>query len=274
MAAILSCCNRPKEFLPFFRAPASSFGRTMKALRRSRRRSFEATRFSFRRTASPHCGLFPVASWGKQFLMGQIGISMPTGSTFQSDTTPVSGGLAAQLPYPMQTGSGTWDVIAAVTYQGQGNLLSWGAQAKGIIRTGTNDNGYRLGNNYLGTAWGAVKITRNFSASLRGGYRRVENITGKDQFLTDPVTFMTPGGPQVRPAAQFVPTADPNLRAGSYGDVGVGINFYLPSGPLHDLRLTAEGSIPVYQKLDGPQLETDWMLMLGAQYTIELGTGH
>ena len=219
-------------------------------------------------------GLFPVASWGKQFLMGQIGISMPTGSTFQSDTTPVSGGLAAQLPYPMQTGSGTWDVIAAVTYQGQGNLLSWGAQAKGIIRTGTNDNGYRLGNNYLGTAWGAVKITRNFSASLRGGYRRVENITGKDQFLTDPVTFMTPGGPQVRPAAQFVPTADPNLRAGSYGDVGVGINFYLPSGPLHDLRLTAEGIIPVYQKLDGPQLETDWMLMLGAQYTIELGTGH
>lgn len=219
-------------------------------------------------------GLFSITSWGKQFLMGQIGVSMPTGSTFQADTTPVSGGQAAQLPYPMQTGSGTWDVIAALTYQGQGTVLSWGAQARGVIRTGTNDNGYRQGNNYLGTAWGAVKLNRNFSASLRGAFRRVENITGTDSFLTDPVTFMTPGGPQTRPAAQFVPTADPNLRAGSYGDVGVGVNFYIPSGTLHDLRLAVEGIVPFYQKLDGPQLETDWVIMVGAQYTIELGIGH
>jgi len=219
-------------------------------------------------------GLFSVASWDKQFLMGQIGVSMPTGSTFQADTTPVSGGQASQLPYPMQTGSGTWDIIAALTYQGQGNVLSWGAQAKGLIRTGTNDNGYRVGNNYLGTAWGGVKLSRNFSASLRGAFRRVENITGTDDFLTDPVTFMTPGGPQTRPAAQFVPTADPNLRAGSYGDVAVGINFSVPSGLLHGFRLAAEGIVPVYQKLDGPQLETDWIIMFGAQYTIELGIGH
>ncbi len=219
-------------------------------------------------------GLFRIARWDRQFLMGQIGISMPTGSTFQADTTPVSGGQAAQLPYPMQTGSGTWDVIASVTYQGQGDLLSWGGQANGLIRTGTNDNGYRLGNRYGITAWGGVKISRNFSASVRGQFRRVENIEGTDSFLTDPVTFMTPGGPMQRPAALFVPTADPSLRAGTFGDIGASINFYIPSGPLHDVRLGVEGLRPVYQKLDGPQLEQDWILVLGAQYTIDLGSGH
>ncbi len=48
----------------------------------------------------------------------------------------------------------------------------------------------------------------------------------------------------------------------------------VPSGVLHGFRLAAEGIVPFYQKLDGPQLETDWVLMLGAQYTIELGIGH
>lgn len=219
-------------------------------------------------------GLFRMARWNRQFVMGQLGVSMPTGSTFQADTTPVSGSQAAQLPYPMQTGSGTWDVIASVTYQGQGDLLSWGGQVNGLIRTGTNDNGYRLGNRYGASAWGGVRLSRNFSASVRGQFRRVENIEGSDKFLTDPVTFMTPGGPMQRPAALFVPTADPSLRAGSFGDLGAGVNFYLPSGPLHDLRLAVEGIKPVYQKLDGPQLEQDWILIIGAQYTIDLGPGH
>jgi len=48
----------------------------------------------------------------------------------------------------------------------------------------------------------------------------------------------------------------------------------LSNGPLHDLRLAVERIKPVYQKLDGPQLEQDWILVVGAQYTIDLGPGH
>jgi len=33
------------------------------------------------------------------------------------------------------------------------------------------------------------------------------------------------------------------------------------------LRLAAEAGAPVYQDLDGPQLETDLVFTLGAQYT-------
>ncbi len=63
----------------------------------------------------------------------------------------------------------------------------------------------------------------------------------------------------------MVPTADPNLRGGTRVDALIGINFVLPA--LSSLRLAAEVGAPVYQKLDGPQLETDLIFTLGAQYT-------
>jgi hypothetical protein len=63
----------------------------------------------------------------------------------------------------------------------------------------------------------------------------------------------------------MVPTADPNLRGGTRVDALVGINFVTPD--LKSLRLAAEAGAPVYQDLDGPQLETDLVFTLGAQYT-------
>jgi len=210
-------------------------------------------------------GLFDITKWDRQFIMGQLGVSVPTGSITQRDVTPVSMGNPTQLPYPMQTGSGTWDILGSLTYQGQVHSWSWGAQGGGRFRTGTNDNGYRLGNNYWLTGWGAVKFAKWLSASLRAQGRRNNNITGQDNLLTDPVPTM--GGPV--PAADFVPTANTNLRAGTYGEIGVGINTSIADGPLHGLRLSVEGLIPVYQKLDGPQLETDWTIIAGVQYTIE-----
>ena len=63
----------------------------------------------------------------------------------------------------------------------------------------------------------------------------------------------------------MVPTADPNLRGGTRVDVLVGVNFVPPA--LNSLRLAVEAGVPVYQKLDGPQLETDLVFTLGAQYT-------
>ena len=42
-----------------------------------------------------------------------------------------------------------------------------------------------------------------------------------------------------------------------------GLNFKIPF--LGDPRLAIEMLWPVYQSLDGPQLETDWTLILGLQ---------
>ncbi len=46
----------------------------------------------------------------------------------------------------------------------------------------------------------------------------------------------------------------------------LGINFVPPG--FTSLRLAAEAVVPAWQKLDGPQLETDLVFTLGAQYTL------
>jgi len=50
----------------------------------------------------------------------------------------------------------------------------------------------------------------------------------------------------------------------------VGLNFVNQAGPkwLKGQRLAFEFGIPVYQDLDGPQLETDWIILFGWQYTL------
>ncbi len=67
--------------------------------------------------------------------------------------------------------------------------------------------------------------------------------------------------PRLNP--EMVPTADPDLRAGRFVGLGLGANFVVPSGPLTGVRLTVEGTLPVYQRLDGPQVARDYAVIVG-----------
>ena len=62
-------------------------------------------------------------------------------------------------------------------------------------------------------------------------------------------------------AIKLVPTVDPNLRAGERIDVALGLNWLHVSG----YRFALEYQKPIWQDLDGPQLETDGLLTLGWQ---------
>jgi hypothetical protein len=112
---------------------------------------------------------------------------------------PMMGFVEARLPYPMQIGSGTYDLLPGMTYTGESSFLSWGAQAMGTIRLGDNKNDYRLGNRVDLTAWLAHNWTRWLSTSVRLAWSHWGNINGSDD--------------ELNPAA--VPTADPNRRAGN-----------------------------------------------------------
>lgn len=191
-----------------------------------------------------------LADRGTQTTHVNLMVSLPTGSIEEQDELPTSNGEEVQLPYPMQVGSGTFDLLPGLTWLGQkGAQLSWGVQANATIRLGDNDNEYRLGNKYGGTLWAGRNLSRNWSASIRGEATYTENIDGTDSMLATPATF--------------VPTADPELRGGTVIEVGPSLNFYVPR--LSAFRLAAEAMFPVYQDLDGPQLERDWTLILGAQ---------
>ncbi len=62
-----------------------------------------------------------------------------------------------------------------------------------------------------------------------------------------------------------VPTVDPNRRGGQRLDTLGGVNILLPEWMGLENRLAVEGGVPIYQRLDGPQLKTDWTLFIGWQ---------
>lgn len=193
-------------------------------------------------------------------LILNAGMTFPTGSINRTDATPASGGMNVLLPYPMQLGSGTWDLMPGLTYNGQVTHFSWGAQVMGKIRLGSNEQNYTLGNAYDVTGWGAWATSDWVSLSGRLKWSQWFDIRGQDTRLQSPMPAAFPT------AASFIPTADPNLRGGERLDIGPGLNFIVPRGPLRGVRLAVEALFPVYQSLDGPQLAQDWTVIAGTQY--------
>jgi len=183
-------------------------------------------------------------------LLLNFGVSVPTGSIDEKDDLPVTMGVPVQLPYPMQTGSGTYDITPGLTYTSLYTGWSWGAQGLYTYRSGTNDNGYSLGNRLNISAWFAKTLSHSFSMSARLNAHDWENVDGSDTTLSPMPT---------------VPTKNPELRGGSRVDALLGMN-YVAHG-WDNVRFAFEVGAPIYQDLNGPQLETDLVFTLGTQYT-------
>ncbi len=191
--------------------------------------------------------LFRRASEGRsQGLHLNAGLSVPTGNFHNRDDTPAGN---VRLPYPMQIGSGTVDLLPGLTYTAKLGEWSGGAQIRGVIRLGRNHRDYRKGHAMTIQGWGARRLTRWVSTSFRAAFVRQGNYGGSDSALNPNV----------------VATADPSLRWFRRVDLGLGLNFIVPSGPLAGHRLAVEAVRPVWQKVAGPQLETDWMITAGWQ---------
>jgi hypothetical protein len=177
------------------------------------------------------------------------GVGFPTGSINKKDDTPA--GADRKLPYPMQLGSGTYDLLPSVTYTGQCKRWSWGAQARASVRLGENSNDYRLGDRLLGTVWADRKLTDWLSTSVRLEGQTWGDIDGAD--------------PDLMP--MMVPTADPDRRGGTRMDACFGLSIEGPDGLLSGHRFDVEFCLPVYQRLGGPQLEADWRVIFGWRFS-------
>jgi hypothetical protein len=182
-------------------------------------------------------------------LLLNLGMSGPTGTLRAEDDLPATGGERVKLPYPMQIGSGTPDLLPGLTWNGDLGRIRLGSQVRGVYRIGRNREGYRLGHRLLASGWAALEILPSWSVSLRLSFDGWKDVVGDDGDF-DPA---------------MVPTADPDLRGGRRLDVGLGANFLVRHGPLAGHRLAFEVARPVYQSLHGPQLETDWLATAGWQ---------
>lgn len=195
--------------------------------------------------------LYQLFNKDRQSLHGELGVSLPTGSIEEKDVTPASEPDEMLLPYPMQTGSGSVDGLAGITYLAQGDFVSFGSQLKSTLRFGDNDKDYHLGNLYKLNTWLAYKAADwiSFSGRLEGLV--VEEIKGENPQLNK----------------MMVTTADPKNSGGKYITSGLGINTLIPSGSLKNLRFAMEYNIPLYQDVNGVQLKTKNTLMFGVQYS-------
>jgi len=192
-------------------------------------------------------GLYKIAAQSGHNLHLNLGMSLPTGSIDERDDTPARNN--AKLPYPMQLGSGTYDLMPGITYRGQNENYSWGAQAMTTVRLGENDNDYTLGDKVEISGWLQHQWSNAFSTSLRLNAQSWSDIDGAD--------------PDLNPA--MIATADPELRSGKRIDLLLGATYHAQNGALKGNRFSLEVGKPVYQKLDGPQLETDLILTAGWQ---------
>lgn len=188
-------------------------------------------------------------------LHANVGLSFPTGSTDERDATPMTktrNQPDAKLPYPMQTGSGTFDPVFALAWWKKYPGWSIGTQTEATVRLGENDEGYTLGNKYEVSCWVARNLNENASVSLRLKGEITGNIDGRDNDLN----------------VALSPTARPDLRGAKSVGILVGFNLLAKRESLSGHRLAGELGLPLYQDLDGPQLKSDYRFVLGWQWAI------
>lgn len=190
---------------------------------------------------------------GNNLLLGQAQVSIPVGSLSEKDQTPASAPNEIVLPFPMQLGSGTLDLKPAVTYLGQNPIFSWGSQIRGVIRLGENTQDWALGNELHLRNWLGYNVSEWFAPSVSLNLLTRGNIRGRED-RTNPVV---------------VHTADPDLKAGTLVDAGVGVNFFVPHGALENFRIGTDLRVPFIQYLKGPQMERDWQFTVGIQYSFK-----
>lgn len=179
-----------------------------------------------------------------------LGISLPSGSTTES-AVKLEPGTLERLPYVMQLGSGTVDLLPGFTYNGWWKKrLAWGAQLSGTLRAGTNSEHYTLGNDYQVTGWFGVRWPDWLHSGFRMKWQQWFGPNGEDPLMD----------------ASAAPSLDARYQAGMRLDALFSLDLFPTGGALHGTRFSLEAGLPAYQNLEGPQLRTEWFLTAGLQY--------
>ncbi len=191
-------------------------------------------------------GIYKMIDADRQQVLLNFGVSLPTGST--DEDVDMMGGMRAG--YPMQLGSGTLDLRPGLTWLGQSDQWSWGAQTMATVRTGENSEDYTLGDELMLTAWGARRVNEWLSLSLRVEQHQFSNVDGAD--------------PEMNPAAS--PVTAPGNQGGERTSLGLGANVHLQGDALAGHRVGMEFLRPVRERLDGPQMAGNYIFTLAWEY--------
>jgi hypothetical protein len=208
---------------------------------------------SLLRTGSTQIGDLLFAStyalkrWNQQQIHLNFGFTMPTG-VYEPSNAPIDP-TSPHLNYRQLSGSTTWDLLPGLTYRGQRERWSWGAQSIATLRLGRGQLQFRLGDVLNMTGWVSRRWTRGLSTSARLN----ASFTGPGSGLETDIL-----GNSIDP--NLTPANRINLLEGTRLDLLFGINLFTRERRLPGSRFLLEGGFPIYQSLEGPQLRATWML--------------
>jgi len=171
-------------------------------------------------------------------------LNAPTGSITQSDTilTPMNTNSKTRLPYGMQLGSGTWDLLPGIAYWGKQAAWGWGAQYVATLTLQSeNDEGWRNGDKHEATAWLSYSWSPTLVNSVRLRYESQGEIKGIDPKIYGPGLGANPGN-----------------YGGTRTELILGVNWMYK--PARNLGL--EFVMPISQDRNGAQPDYDYGLMV------------
>ena len=191
-------------------------------------------------------GLFRLLEMDEYRLSLTLGGTVPTGKLGKRGPTATGTGV---LPFVMQGGSGSPDILAGGTFQVQNDVASVGIQFNSVIRFMDNWADYRLGNRYDVSVWGAYNLSDWASFSLRGFFEHWNRIEGSES----------------RTNGAEDPLAESFFQGGERVVVPFGFNLYLREGNAAGHRLSVELYYTVHEDLNAFQPSMDRTLVLSWQ---------
>jgi hypothetical protein len=196
---------------------------------------------------------------GPHHLHAGLGLSVPTASIGAKDFAPGPGGrLPRQLPAAMQPGSGTLDLLPALTYSYRGSSWAAGLRVRGIYRTENNHHGYRLGDRFGVDSWFNHMLCNRVSVGVGLSYLREGEVSGVQSDVAR--------RPPFAPSRRTVPTAFGAHYGGRRLEAIFGVNLLAPRGPLGVHRLSADLRLPLWEDVNGSRLGVDYTATVGWQY--------
>ncbi len=167
------------------------------------------------------------------------GVNIPLGSIQQKGDRSHVMYPNQRLPYMMQLGSGTVDVLPCVNYLYQKNDLTFSSQLSSTIRTAMNQFGYKWGNEAVLNTWFAYNWLGNLSSSVR-----LEGCVQGKMTGFDPTLYR-----------YNEPSANSLNYGGEKVNTYIGSTYHFKSGFLKNNRLGVEYGIPLYQNVNGLQMK-------------------
>lgn len=186
-----------------------------------------------------------------------MGLSLPTGSINEKNSNhPVLMRKSEQLPYSMQLGSGTFDPSIGLLYQGSSSPNWWGVNAMFTARLYDNSRDYRLGDVLTLDLYGMHQLRHDLVSQLQLNLLTMDQIGGEmDEAVSGASGRVTQDNPST-------PYMTPLWDTDNYGGTKITVTAGLQWQPAPLNIVEFDIGIPVYQDLNGPQLEDEYKIML------------